>query len=156
MSISASTAGDYFYIPEALIACKPKSGYTAAKGDLVREESAAAMEWDRCAANENPEGIVVSLNGFVAGAAPSTITVAKLIPEVSHIRLEWLGATPALGNLMEAGSTPGKGTVTMTDRDVVTVDNTNGNLEVRAVETATQTVIVKRVGRTTASPGVVD
>lgn len=148
MAIPASTAGDYFYIPEALMAGKPKSGYTPVKGHLVREEDAAANEWDRVASGEKVEGIIVSING---NPSNGTITVAKLIPEVSTITLEYIGTDPAIGERMEGASTPGLGTVTMTDRDVIELDDTNGNLEVRAVNTTAMTVVVKRIGVVTAT-----
>src|SRR5215211_4356841 len=128
MALPALTIGDYFMIPEALMAAKPKSGYTPGLYDLVLEEDASANEWDRCASGEHVEGIVVSLNG---NPSNGTITVAKLVPEISTIRLEYIGTNPAIGQRMEGASTPGKGTVTMTSRDVIELDDTNGNLEVR-------------------------
>lgn len=143
MALPFSTAGDYFMIPEALVAGKPKSGYTAVVGDLVIRDTSIANGWDRCAANENPGGIVVSIN-----SSNGTISVAEFVIGISTIRLEYIGTDPALGQTMEAGSTPAKGTTTITDRDVVELDNTNGNLLVRAVDTSAKTVVVERIAIT--------
>ncbi len=145
MSTQFSTAGDNFYHPEALKARKPKSGYTAVVGHLVVRDTSVANGIDRAAANENPIGIVVSTN-----AGNGTITIAELEPYNSTIALEYIGTAPTVGQLMEAGSTPGLGTVTYTDRDVVELDNTNGNLKVLTVNTTTKVVVVERVLKATA------
>lgn len=142
MAIPASTIGDYFMIPEAIVAGKPKSGYTAALGHLVVEDTTVPNGYDRAAANENPIGIVVSING---NPSNGTLSIARFIQGVSNITLEYIGTDPAIGQTMEAGSTPGFGTLTVTDRDVVELDNTNGNLLVRKVDTSAKTVVVERV-----------
>jgi hypothetical protein len=143
MALPHSTTGDYFRIPEAMMAGKPKSGYTPAVGHLVVEDATLTDGYDRAAANENPIGIIISTNG-----GNGTISVARLIPGVSTIRLEYIGSNPSIGQTMEAGSTPAFGTVTITDRDVVELDNTNGNLRVLAVDTSAKTVVVERVAIT--------
>jgi hypothetical protein len=148
MATLQSTVGDYFMLPEVLIAMKPKAAYTPVVGDLVVEDTTITNGFDRATTNENPMGIVVSTNG---NPSNGTYTIARLKPGISQIRLEYIGANPALGQTMEAASVTGKGTVTMTTRDVVELDNTNGNLRVLAVDTTAKTVIVERVLRAGAT-----
>jgi len=143
MAIPILTAGDNFMHGNNILPGIPKSGYTAVLGHLVIRDTSLANGWDRCAANENPEGIVVSIN-----SSNGTLSIAEFRIGESTIRLEYIGTAPALGQTMEAGSTPGLGTVTITDRDVVELDNTNGNLLVRYVDTTNKVVVVERIAIT--------
>lgn len=143
MSIAVLTAGDNFMHGPNIVRGIPKSGYTAALGHLVIRDTSIANGWDRTAANENPEGIVVSIN-----SSNGTLSIAEFRIGESTIKLEYIGSNPAIGQTMEGGSTPGFGTVSITDRDVVELDNTNGNLLVRYVDTTNKVVVVERIAIT--------
>lgn len=137
MSSPLSTAWENFMIPEYLFPGKPKAGYTPVKGHLVIRDATLTDGYDRCAANENPTGIIVSIN-----SSNGTITVARFLSG-TRIWLEYIGANPALGEKVEAGSTPGLGTVTYTDRDVVEVDATNGVGRVIAFDTTKKIALIE-------------
>lgn len=147
MAIPASTAGDYFMIPEQIMAGKPKSGYTPAVGHLVVEDTTLANGYDRAASTENPIGIILSING---NPSNGTISVARLQIGTSTIILEYTdGSAPALGARMVA--TGASGTVTVTDRDSI-VAGAAGNLIVRAVlDSTAKTCVVERIA-ITATP----
>lgn len=141
MATQFSTAGDNFYHPEALKARRPASGYTAVVGDLISRDTTVANGVLRADSDVgNAIGIVVSTNG-----GNGTLSIAELEVHNSTIALEYVGTAPTVGQLMEPLTTPAKGTVTITDRDAVQLDNTNGNLKVLSVNTTTKVVVVERV-----------
>jgi hypothetical protein len=117
MSLSKSTLGDDFIRTYNIRAKKPKSGYTAAVGDLVVLDFSIADGVDRGAADENPYGIVLSIN-----SSNGTLSVAELTAGCT-ITLEYTSTTPTLGQKIEC--TGDRGTIIPT-RDRVRVDNTNG------------------------------
>lgn len=136
MALPFSRAGDNFMIPQYINAWAPKSGYTPVFGDLVLLDSLNVTA-DRCAANENPEGMVVSIN-----SSNGTISVAQF-KSGTRIQLEYTSTAPTVGQKIETSATPGKGTVTITDRDTVQVDNTNGVGRVVSVNTTDSTCVVE-------------
>lgn len=124
MALSKSTPGDDFYRYENIRAKKLKSGYTPAVGDLVVLDTSATDAVDRGAANENPYGIIVSVNDG------TTVSVAELNGGATIV-LEYTSTAPTLGQKIECNGD--RGTV-ITDRDRVRVDDTNGIGAVVAVD----------------------
>lgn len=137
MANQLSTAWEHFLIPEYIFPGKPKSGYTPVVGHLVVRDDTLADGYDRGAANENPVGIIVSIN-----SSNGVMSVARFLSG-SRIKLEYIGTAPAIGEAVEIGSTPGFGTVTFTDRDVVEVDAVNGVGRVIFVDTTAKVVLVE-------------
>ena len=124
MALPFSMAGDNFLIPEHINTWAPKASYTPARGHLVLLDSLNAKV-DRCEADENPEGIIVSIN-----SSNGAVSVAQF-KSGTRITLEYTGTAPTVGQKIEASATPGFGTLTFTEasgepRDTVQVDNTNG------------------------------
>jgi hypothetical protein len=124
MALPFAQSGDNFFIPEHINTWVAKSGYTPARGHLVLMDS-LNNKIDRCAADENPEGIIVSINSS-AGA----VSVAQF-KSGTRITLEYTGTAPTVGQKIEASASPAFGTLTFTEasgepRDTVQVDNTNG------------------------------
>lgn len=138
MSISKSTLGDDFIREYNIRAKKPKSGYTAAVGDLVVLDFSIADGVDRGAADENPYGIVLSIN-----SSNGTLSIAEFTAGVTIV-LEYTSTAPTLGQKTECNGD--RGTV-YPSRDRIRVDNTNGNGAVVGVDTTspagTSTCVVR-------------
>ena len=117
MSITKSTIGDDFIRTYNIRAKKPKSGYTAAVGDLTVPDFTLADGVDRGASNENPTGIVISIN-----SSNGTLSIAELTGGVTIV-LEYTSTAPTLGQKIECNGD--RGTV-LPSRDRVRVDDTNG------------------------------
>lgn len=100
MAITVASTGDHYILGHNMVAGVPKAAYaaTAAKGHLVRRETAADNEWDLCAATENPAGIVESVN-----SQTGILTIAEFGDGVTLI-LPTTGVI-ALGNKVRATAT---------------------------------------------------
>jgi hypothetical protein len=117
MSLSKSTVGDDYIRQDNIRAKKPKSGYTAAVGDLVVQDATVADGVDRGASDENPYGIVLSIN-----SGNGTLSVAEL-KDGTTLMLEYTSTAPAIGQKIECNGD--RGTI-LSSRDRVRLDNTNG------------------------------
>jgi hypothetical protein len=124
MSFVLQSCGDNFHLGWNTRAAKPKSGYTAAKGDLCIADTTVANGVDLIAADENPAYIVDSTNN-----ANGTLTVTRLVAGVT-IELPYSGSV-ALGDKIEGG---GGAHGTSLDRSTVRTDNSNGVGRVIAVD----------------------
>jgi len=80
VALTSTRSTDYTNLGDNCVAGVPKSGYTPAKGHLVRREDAQNDEWDLCANSELPGGLVESVN-----SGNGTISVLLLIGGVSII-----------------------------------------------------------------------
>lgn len=117
MSVTKLTGGDDFVREDNIHPVIPKSGYTAAVGDLVTRDTSLANCVDLCALNERIWGFVMSINGD-----GSVLSVAEL-KDGCRIVLPYISA-PSLGDSVESdGSRAGSG---LTTRSRVQTDNTNG------------------------------
>ena len=125
MALPFTLSGDNFLNPAYIHAWAPAAAYTTPlRGHLVRLDSLNNKVL-RCAADTNPEGIIVSIN-----SSNGTLSVAQF-KSGSRITLEYTGTAPTVGQKIEASATPGFGTLTFTaasgePRDTVQVDDTNG------------------------------
>lgn len=138
MSLSKSTPGDDFVREYNIRAKKPKSGYTAAVGDLVVLDFSVADGVDRGAADENAYGMVLSIN-----SSNGTLSVAEFTGGVTVV-LEWVTTQPGLSDKVECVGS--RGTI-YPSRDRVRVDNSNGTGAVIAFDATspagTGTVVVR-------------
>jgi hypothetical protein len=75
MALNLRQVGDYFLLDSNVVPGRPKSGWTPVEGELVHREAAADNEFDVCATDQDPTGIVVTTNG-----ATGTIGVAEFVP----------------------------------------------------------------------------
>lgn len=116
MAFTTLRAGDRYLLGWNVVPKAPKSGYTAAVGDLVILDASVANGVDVITTDENPYGIVESVNN-----ANGTLSVAEFVSGV-YIELPYTGAV-TVGHKIEYGSaTHG----TSLDRTTVQEDNTNG------------------------------
>ena len=125
MAFTSITAGDRYLKPESgnVLPKKPKSGYTAAVGDLVILDVSVQDGVDLITTDENPYGIVESIN-----ASNGVLSVAEFYPGCT-IELPYTG-TVAQGDKVEFSNTHG----TTVDRTRVKTDNSNGVGVVVAVD----------------------
>lgn len=117
MAFTSIVAGDRYLLPEVgnIKAKRPKSGYTAVIGDLVILDTSIADGVDVITTNENPYGIVESINN-----SNGMLSVAEFVAG-AEIELPYTGSV-ALGDKVEFGTTHG----TTLDRTTVQTDNANG------------------------------
>jgi len=134
MSLTKNSAGDdffrYYNLRPYAQAASYGSPNAAALGDLVRLSSATQDAVQRCAAGENPLGIVISIN-----ASNGTLSVAEFTGGVTII-LEYTGSAPVVGDPTngKVWSNGDRGTI-YTSRDRVT-RNSSGTGIVIAVDAA--------------------
>jgi hypothetical protein len=128
MAFTSTVAGDRYLLPEVgnIKPKRPKSGYTAAVGDLVILDTSLANGVDLITTDENPYGIVESINN-----SNGILSVAEFMSGC-EIELPYSGSV-ALGDKVEFSTTHG----TTLDRTTVKTDNSNGVGVVVAVDTAT-------------------
>ena len=125
MAFTSTVAGDRYVLPEVgnIKPKKPKSGYTAVVGDLVILDTSIANGVDLITTNENPYGIVESINN-----SNGILSVAEFVAG-AEIELPYTGSV-ALGDKVEFGTSHG----TTLDRTTVQTDNSNGVGAVVAVD----------------------
>lgn len=124
MAFTLPSCGDAFHFGWNQIVKKPKSGYTAAEGDLCLGDTTVANGCDLIAANENPAYYVDSAN-----QGSGTLSVTRLVSG-TRIELPYSGSV-ALGDKIEGdGGAHG----TSLDRSSVRTDNSNGVGTVIAVD----------------------
>ena len=122
MAFTTFVGGDYYNLGWNMKAKVPKSGYTPAVGHLVILDSSIANGVDIITTNENPYGLVVSIDSWSSTNTTSPITVAELVPG-TEIVLPTTGSI-AKGDKIEYGGTAlSTGVV---PRTVVQTDNSNG------------------------------
>lgn len=124
MAFNVTTLGDYFNLGWNVKPKVPKSGYTPAVGHLVIQDTSIANGVDLIAADENPYGIVISVDSWSAAAPTSPISVAELLPG-TEIML------PTTGTVNKGDKIEGNGTAlaqmgTGQSRTPVRADNANG------------------------------
>lgn len=117
MALTKLTVKDDFYRYYNLHAKKPKAAYTPALGDLVVLDASITDGVDRGAADENPYGILTSIN-----SSNGTVSVAEFSGGVTIV-LEYTSTAPTLLQKIECNGD--RGTIIPT-RDRVRVDNPNG------------------------------
>ncbi len=118
MAFTTVTAGDRYIKPEGgnIVPKKPKVGYTAVAGDLVILDVTVADGVDLITTDENPYGIVESIN-----TANGILSVAEFYSGCL-IELPYTGAV-AKGDKIEFSSATQGTTLARTQ---VKTDNTNG------------------------------
>jgi hypothetical protein len=124
MAFTTLVAGDRYLLGWNVVPKVPKSGYTAAVGDLVIIDSSIANGVDVIAANENPYAIVESINN-----SNGVLSVAEFVSG-TYIELPYTGSV-ALGDKIEFGSATHGTTL---DRTTIQTDNSNGVGTVVAVD----------------------
>lgn len=131
MSIQKSTWGDDFIREDNIHPVVPKSGYTAALGDLVTRDNTLDNCVDACAVNERIWGIVLSLNGD-----GTVLSVAEL-KDGCRIVLPYISA-PSIGDAVESDNS--RASSGITNRGRVQTDNTNGVGRVIGVDSSGTTI----------------
>jgi hypothetical protein len=119
MAFTTTVAGDRYILPEVgnVKPKRPKSGYTAVVGDLVILDTSIADGVDLIATDENPYGIVESINN-----SNGMLSVAEFVAGCS-IELPYSGSV-ALGDKIEGPASIAQGTTLL--RTTVRTDNSNG------------------------------
>lgn len=128
MAFTSTVAGDRYLLPEVgnIKPKRPKSGYTAAVGDLVILDTSIAMGVDIITTDENPYGIIESINN-----SNGILSVAEFVAG-AEIELPYTG-TVNKGDKIEFSTTHG----TTLDRTTVKTDNSNGVGVVVAIDAET-------------------
>src|SRR5436190_11199543 len=116
MAFTTLTAGDRYIKAQSgnVLPKKPKAGYTAVVGDLVILDTSVADGVDLIATDENPYGIVESVNN-----ANGTLSIAEFYPGC-EIELPYSG-TVNLGDKIEGPASIAQGTTLL--RTTVRADN---------------------------------
>jgi len=130
MAFTRTVAGDRYILPEVgnIKPKQPKSGYTAVVGDLVILDTSIANGVDLVTTNENPYGIVESINN-----TNGILSVAEFVAG-AEIELPYTG-TVAKGDKIEFAAAGVHGTTL--DRTQIQTDNSNGVGVVVAVDAET-------------------
>ena len=118
MSLSKYRYGDDYIREYNIRPHQPKSGYTAALGDLVVRDTTLSDAVDYAAAGEIPLGFVVSIN-----SSNGTISVAEFYGGVTIV-LPHDDSLDAIGNKVSAVGS--RSTTIYPTRDRVKKDNSGG------------------------------
>lgn len=116
MSLSKTTAGEDLIREYNVRPKKPKSGYTAAVGDMLVYDNTGTDMVDRGAADENPDGLCISIN-----SSNGTLSMAEFRGGVTVIA-EYTGTPTRLHKVECVGD---RGSV-YPGRDRLRADDTNG------------------------------